>query len=111
LLEEQLPKDWRHYDLIVSSAMLEYVPKNKIRQALANLGALLKGDGTILICITKRNVLMRLLIKMWWKANMYDKEEIKHVLQDAGFNKIKFKKFALPYWHLNLWGFIVEAKK
>jgi hypothetical protein len=54
---------------------------------------------------------MRLLIKMWWKANMYDKEEIKHVLVDAGFKKIKFKKFALPYWHLNFWGFIVEAKK
>ncbi|HIG95454.1 TPA: class I SAM-dependent methyltransferase [Candidatus Woesearchaeota archaeon] len=111
LLDEQLPKDWQNYDLIVSSAMLEYIPKDKIRQAIRNLGSLLKKDGTILIFITKRNLIMRLLIKMWWKANMYEKDEIKQVLIDSGFRKIIFKNFLFPYWHLNHWGFIIEAKK
>ena len=111
LLDEQLPKDWQNYDLIVSSAMLEYIPKDKIRQAIRNLGNLLKDDGTILIFITKKNLLMRLLIKMWWKANMYEKDEIKEVLLDAGFKQVIFKKFLSPYRHLNHWGFIIEAKK
>ena len=111
LLDEQLPKDWKDYDLIVSSAMLEYIPKSKIGQAIGNLIKLLKEDGTFLIFITKRNLLMRLLIKMWWKANMYDKNEIKQVLMEAGFKEVKFKKFLSPYWHLNSWGFIIEAKK
>ena len=111
LLDEQLPKDWQNYDLIVSSAMLEYIPKDKIRQAIRNLGNLLKDDGTILVFITKKNLLMRLLIKMWWKADMYEKDEIKEVLLDAGFKQVIFKKFLSPYWHLNHWGFIIEAKK
>lgn len=111
LLDEQLPKDWKDYDLIVSSAMLEYIPKPKISQAIRNLSNLLKEDGTILIFITKRNLLMRLLIKIWWKANMYDKNEIKQVLIEAGFKEVNFKKFLFPYWHLNSWGFIIEAKK
>jgi ubiquinone/menaquinone biosynthesis C-methylase UbiE len=111
LLDEQLPEDWQNYDLIVSSAMLEYIPKNKIRQAIRNLCRLLKDDGTILIFITKKNLLMRLLIKMWWKANIYDQAEIREVLLDSGFKKVIFKNFPSPYWHLNIWGFIIEAKK
>jgi cyclopropane fatty-acyl-phospholipid synthase-like methyltransferase len=91
--------------------MLEYIPKPKINQAIRNLSDLLKEDGTILIFITKRNLFMRLLIKMWWKANMYDKAEIMEVLTEAGFQEVNFKKFLFPYWHLNIWGFIIEAKK
>lgn len=111
LLDEQLPKDWKNYDLIVSSAMLEYIPKPKISQAIRNVKSLLKEDGTILIFITRKNLIMRLLIKIWWKANMYDKNEIKHVLIEAGFKEVNFKKFLFPYWYLNSWGFIIEAKK
>jgi cyclopropane fatty-acyl-phospholipid synthase-like methyltransferase len=110
-LDEQLPKDWQNYDLIVSSAMLEYIPKNKIRQAIRNLSNLLNDDGTILIFITKKNLSMRLLINMWWRANMYNKNEIKQVVLDSGFKKVIFKSFLSPYWHLNHWGLIIEAKK
>ena len=34
---DQLPSDWNEYDLIVSSAMLEHLPKDRIRQALSGL--------------------------------------------------------------------------
>lgn len=110
-LDKQLPEDWQNYDLIISSAMLEYIPKNKVRQAIRNLGDRLKNNGTILIFITKRKLLMRFLINMWWKANMYEKDEIRQMLLDSGFRKVTFKKFLFPYWHLNHWGFIIEAKK
>jgi cyclopropane fatty-acyl-phospholipid synthase-like methyltransferase len=36
-LENQLLKDWAGYDLIVSSAMLEYIPREKLNQTLSSL--------------------------------------------------------------------------
>lgn len=108
--DEQLPDDWRNYDLIISSAMLEYIPKSEIKEALRNLGSLLKPEGTFYLFITRKNFLMSMLIKRWWKANLYEKAEIKKVLQDSGFKEIRFKKFSFPYNYLNLWGFAIEAK-
>lgn len=110
-LDDQLPDDWNNYDLIVSSAMLEYVPKSKVNKALCNLKSRLKTGGTFCLFITKKNLLMSLLIKKWWKANIYEKEEIRKILTEAGFKNIRFKKFPYPYTYLNLWGFAIEAKK
>jgi SAM-dependent methyltransferase len=111
ILGGQLPRDWGNYDLIVSSAMLEYIPKENIQQAIGNLGNFLKDDGTFLIFITKKNLLMRFLIKWWWKANMYEKNEIQRILLASGFSKISFIDFVFAYGHLNHWGLIIEAKK
>lgn len=110
-LDDQFPNDWKNYDLIVSSAMLEYVPKNKVHKALHNLYTALKTEGTFCLFITKKNLLMSLLIKWWWKGNIYEKEEIRNILTDAGFKNIRFKKFPFPYNYLNLWGFAIEANK
>lgn len=107
----RLPKAWKDYDLVVSSAMLEYLPKNKIRKALKNLRRLMKDGGTIFVFITRKNFLMKLLIKKWWKANAYSKQEMKKIFRDSGFREIKFRKFSAPYNHLNVWGFIVEARR
>ncbi len=110
-LDDQLPDDWNNYDLIVSSAMLEYLPKSKVQKALNNLYSILKTEGTFCLFITKKNLLMSLLIKWWWKANIYEKEEIRVILTEAGFKNIRFKKFPFPYNYLNLWGFAIEARK
>lgn len=109
--DEQLPDDWKNYDLIVSSAMLEYISKSEVKKAVLNLGDLLKPKGTFCLFITKKNLLMTLLIKWWWKANLYEKEEIREILTDAGFKNVRFKKFTFPYNYLNRWGFAIEAKR
>src|SRR5207253_1040075 len=44
-----LPTHWGAYDLIVSSTMLEYLPPEKVKDALANLILLLKPTGTLLV--------------------------------------------------------------
>jgi len=106
----QLPGDWRDYDLIVSSAMLEYLPKPKLKEALSNLASRLAGDGTLLVVITRRNFLMKVLIAWWWKANMYEREEIAALFAQAGLVPT-FRRFPFPYVHLNLWGLILEARK
>ena len=107
---EKLPDSWKDYDLIVSSAMLEYLSKKEIRRALSNLKKLLKHDGTMIVFITKQNILMKILIEMWWEATSYKQDEIKKIFNEVGFKNVNFKRFPPPFLHLNLWGHIIEAK-
>ncbi len=105
-----ITKDWPDFDLIVSSAMLEYLPKEQLPIALQNLSKLLSKNGKLVIFITKKGILNRWLIKKWWKANTYTRNELKSVLGESGFARIKFRKFPEAYSYLNRWGFIIEAK-
>ncbi len=106
---DRLPNSWKDYDLIVSSAMMEYLTRNEIKQALRNLKKLLKPNGKFVLCITKKNILMKVLIEMWWDSTSYKKKEIKEIFHEVGFNQVEFKSFPSPYLHLNLWGHIIEA--
>ena len=109
-LQSSLPAHWNEYDLIISSAMLEYIPKEKLVGVLASLRALLRSNGRILIFISRENLLMKWLIQKRWRANMYTRDEVQAVFSGAGFKGVTFKKFGFPYQYLNSWGFIVEAK-
>ena len=104
---ENLPSYWKEYDLIVSSTMLEYLPKDKIRYALVNLKQLLGVRGMLLIFITKRNIITQWLARKWWKTNLYEELEIRTLLYDAGFHTILFKKFS-PGWGNSI--MVIEAK-
>ncbi len=103
-----LPAKWREFDLIVSSTMLEYLPRDEVKEALTNLKRLLKQGGTILVIITKRNLLTSWFAGKWWKANLYKKAEIKQAFQDAGFMEVTFKKFTFGWSSAII---VIEAKK
>jgi ubiquinone/menaquinone biosynthesis C-methylase UbiE len=106
-LEGQLPDEWSGYDLIVSSALLEYVPKDQIHLALNNLRQLLDQNGRLLIFLTKRTWIAKWTGAKWWATNLFDPDEVEEDLRQAGLASIQFKK--LPaYWN----GFMlaVEAK-
>ncbi len=105
-----LPESWIGYDRILSSAMLEYLPKDRLPEALAGLRRRLAGDGTLTIFITRRNILMKALIEWWWKANIYTRDELREIFRQAGFDSVTFHRFPWPFWHLNLWGLVVEAR-
>lgn len=83
-----LPSSWGEYDLIVSSALLEYIPEEQISNALINLKQLLKAGGRLLIFVTKRNLITTWTGKFFWKTNLFEEEKMQRILQDAGFNKI-----------------------
>ena len=87
---ESLPPHWKDYDLIVSSTMLEYIPKDKVLHALSNLKQLVKRDGILLVFVTKRNIMTRLLAGGWWKTNIYEESEIQRFFENAGFAEITF---------------------
>lgn len=106
---DQLPSDWNNYDLIVVSGMLEYIPKEHIVTAIANLRRLLAPKGKLLIFICRRNWLARWIIEKWWKANIYTQQELIAIISRTGFEVVNFKYFAFPYNYLTSWVFIVEC--
>ena len=57
-----LPENWDEYDLIISSALLEYIPNEQVSKALGNLKRLLKDGGKMLIFITRKNFVTNLLV-------------------------------------------------
>ncbi|PIS04666.1 MAG: class I SAM-dependent methyltransferase [Candidatus Buchananbacteria bacterium CG10_big_fil_rev_8_21_14_0_10_42_9] len=108
---DNLPDGWSNYDLVASSAMLEYLPKDKLAKAISNLKNLLKPECKMIIFITRKNFINKWLIEKWWQANIYTKEELTLALNQVGFSEIKFKRFPFPYSYKNLWCYILELKK
>lgn len=107
---EHLPSSWANYDLIVSASMLEYIPKRHFAAALVTLRTRLSRQGSFLLFITRNNWFMKLLIEDVWSANRYSRQELLDAFTAAGFGNLTFKKFPLPYFWLNQWGYIVEGK-
>jgi ubiquinone/menaquinone biosynthesis C-methylase UbiE len=108
---EDLPATWTDYDLIVSASMLEYVPPDQLPNALAGLRERLANDGTLVVFITKRNWLTRLLIGRWWRSNLYSRQELVRAFLAAQFSHVDFARFPLTARYLALWGYAIEAHR
>ena len=106
-----LPASWRDYHLIVSAAMLEYVPRDRFVDALAGLRGRLQEGGRLVLFITRRNPLTRLLIGRWWASNLYTAGELSDACERAGFSRFAFRKFPTAARYLSVWGYIVEATR
>jgi hypothetical protein len=72
-LDQQLPSSWSNYDLIVATSMLEYLARPYLSQALSVLGARLARRGILLVVITRKNWITRVLIEWWWQAARYSR--------------------------------------
>ena len=106
---DTLPTAWTKYDLIVTASMLEYVPRERLSDALAALRRRLDDSGRLLVFITKRNWLTRLLVGWWWESNLYRKDELLAEFERAGFSRVRFRAFPLTVRYLAVWGYVVEA--
>lgn len=102
---EQLPSDWKDYDTIVSSGMLEYVPKEQLREVLRDLRSLLKPGGNIVVFITKKTFITKWLVGFWWKAHLSTEEELEQVFRDAGYQAVTIRQ---PWKNAFV---VVEAKQ
>lgn len=107
---EALPEDWTSYDLIVTSAMLEYLPKLRLPEGLQSLRSRLKPGGRLLLFISRKSAFNRWAMERWWRASCYDPGEIASALELAGFSKIVFHAFPPPFRFLNSWGLAIEAQ-
>ena len=106
---DALPAAWANYDLIVTASMLEYVPRERLSDALAALRTRLADSGRLVVFITKRNWLTRLLIAWWWRSNLYSKSELLREFERAGFSHVTFKAFPPTVRYLAVWGYVIEA--
>ena len=107
---EDLPAAWTNYDLIVSVAMLEYVSRADLVTALTSLRSRLGRQGRLLLFITRKNWITKLLIERWWQANRYSRDELREAVIAAGFSDVTFKNFPYSYFWQNLWAHIVEGR-
>ena len=107
---DALPTGWNGYDLVVSASMLEYVARDRFVDALGALRARLRPGGHLLLFITRRNPLTRVLIGRWWASNLHGATALGDALRDAGFPHVAFRGFPLAAAHLVPWGHVVEAR-
>jgi ubiquinone/menaquinone biosynthesis C-methylase UbiE len=105
-----LPSGWGNYDLVVSAAMLEYLPRTQLVDALTELRGQLAQGGQLVLFITRRNPLTRLLVGRWWQSNLYTARELAGACRAAGFSDFAFRRFPLRACHLSVWGHVVEAR-
>ncbi|MBW2400427.1 MAG: class I SAM-dependent methyltransferase, partial [Deltaproteobacteria bacterium] len=103
------PSAWKGYDLIVSASMMEYLPRDRLADALAGLRGRLNEGGRLVLFITRQNLLMASLIGRWWDSNLYRRDELREAFARAGFENVEFRGFPAAFRHLDLWGHIVEA--
>lgn len=109
-LDQQLPPSWSDYDLIVSTSMLEYVARPDLSQALSALNARLARDGTLLVVITRKNWITRILIEWWWQAAGYSRQELREAFARAGFRDLVFIRFPFRYFWQSFSNHVVAAK-
>jgi hypothetical protein len=88
---ETLPSSWTNYDLILSTSMLEYLPKQDLPRALKGLHAGLARDGHLLVMITKKIPETKVLIEWLWHAERYTGDELRRAFQAAGFEDLTFR--------------------
>ena len=105
----KLPYDDDCFDLIVSSAMLEYVPD--MDEALASLKRCLKPGGKIYVFMSRKSPLNSFLFKPFGDPRCYSFEELAEAFSSAGFRDIERRRFPLTSCWLNMWGIVVEAAK
>src|SRR5215470_3889504 len=110
-LDQQLPSSRSNYDLIVSTSMLEYVARPHLSQALSALRARLAQHGTLLVVITRRNWITRVLIEWWWQAARYSREKLREAFATAGFRNLLFSKFPFRYRWQSLSNHVVMATR
>ena len=107
---DALPATWTQYDLIVSASMLEYVPRDRLVDALRGLRDRLRADGTFVLFITRQNWLTRPMIGRWWRSNLYRADELRAAFRQAGFARCTFLTFPPVARYLALWGHVIEAR-
>jgi SAM-dependent methyltransferase len=107
---DSLPSSWTGYELIVSVSMLEYVPRERLTDALRALRARLAPGGRLLAVITRKNPLTRWLIEAWWHARRYSSPELTASLRAAGFGEIHYYPYPFRFFWLNFSNHVVVAK-
>ena len=108
---ETLPSSWTNYDLILSTSMLEYLPKADLPRALQGLRTRLAPNGHGLVMITRKTPETKILMESGWHAQRYTKDELLLALEGAGFRDPVFRRIPWRYFWLNRGSYVFEARR
>lgn len=104
-----LPPDWSGYDLVISTSMLEYLPRSTLPRVLAAWRARMAPGARVFIMITRRSLESKVLIEWGWHAERYAADELRDIFDVAGFDAVKFVRFPLRYGWLNRANHVIVA--
>lgn len=110
MASDGLPPSWTGYDLVLSTSMLEYLPRPALPRVLANLRTRLSDQGRILVMITRKSPEAKWLVERGWHAARYDRADLRAGFADAGFHDLRFVRFPLRYGWLNRANHVVVAR-
>jgi len=79
----KLPSSWNDYDLILSTSMLDHLPKEELPSALSALRSRLAQNGALLVVITRKNLMTKFLIEWWWHARRYSRRDLQGAFAPA----------------------------
>lgn len=110
-MNSELPESWKDYGLIVATSMLEYVSPEQLPRALSALRARLAHDGSLVVAITRKNPISKVMIEWAWKAHSYTGRELSSAFRNAGFTQIHFRRFPFSHFWLNITNHVVVARR
>ena len=108
-LQEQLPDSWTSYDLVVCTSMLEYLPPGTLEKALASLRQRLNRDGALLVVVTKKTPVAKVMVEVAWRARAYGADELRSALRSAGFSQVVFHRFPARFFWMNTTNHVVTS--
>jgi SAM-dependent methyltransferase len=107
---DTLPETWNDYDLVVTVAMLEYIPRPSLHKAVAGLLGRLKPGGKMILFLSGRTPLMRFFLGWLWRSNLYTKSELDVVLEKAGATDVEYLPFPVRNPYLTKGGYMLVVQ-
>lgn len=104
----QMPFHDETFDLIATSAAMEYLPD--INEGISECGRVLRPGGKLLFIAT-RDSFMGNVIAATWKNRTLETDRIKEHMRQAGMTRITSLRFPWYFPHANWWGMILLGEK
>ncbi len=83
----RLPFKDSYFDIVTMFDVLEHIPKDRGKEALAEIRRVLKSDGELIISTPKTNLLSNFLDPAWYFGHRhYSSSYLTSLLRDTGFD-------------------------
>lgn len=104
----QMPFPDETFDLVMTSAAMEYLPD--VSEGISECARVLRPGGKLLFIAT-RNSFMGKVIAATWKNIILDPEHVKDCMRQVGITRIDNLRFPWYFPHTNWWGMSLLGEK
>lgn len=91
----RMPYEDASFDVVVAAHVLEHMPEPQ--RALAELRRVLKPNGLLLLCVTRRGALGA-LVQLKWRIHCVDARQVAGRLEACGFARIRLLRLGGSGW-------------